>query len=60
VLVGTCDSHTGATGSHLDQSRFLAARLRNAELRLIEGVAHGLFWQTPERALGIVADWLGR
>ena len=36
----------------------LAARIPGATLRRVEGVAHGLFWQWPERTLEIVQSWL--
>ena len=54
VLVGDQDTHAGGTGSHLDQSRYLAEKLPNARLELIEGAAHGYFWQFPDRSLEAV------
>jgi pimeloyl-ACP methyl ester carboxylesterase len=58
VVVGDRDTHQGGTGSHWDQSRVLADEIPDATFRPVEGVAHGLFWQWPERALDIVRDWL--
>ena len=48
----------GGTGSHLDQSRYLAEKLPNARLELIEGAAHGYFWQFPDRSLEAVRTFL--
>ena len=58
VIVGTQDTHRGGTGSHVVQSEELAARIPGATLQTIDGVAHGLFWQWPERTLDIVRPWL--
>jgi pimeloyl-ACP methyl ester carboxylesterase len=58
VLIGDRDTHVGGTGSHLDQSRFLAERLPDARLELIEETAHGYFWQVPERSAEAVARFL--
>lgn len=58
VIVGDQDVHGAGTGNHLDQSRALARGIPGAELREIEGVAHGLFWQSPERTLTVLRAWL--
>jgi len=47
VLVGDRDTHQGGTGSHWEQSRYLAAHLPDASFRSIPGAAHGYFWQAP-------------
>jgi pimeloyl-ACP methyl ester carboxylesterase len=60
VIVGDRDTHRGGTGSHVEQSRELAMRIPGATLRRVGGVAHGLFWQWPERTLDIVRPWLDR
>lgn len=57
VLVGDRDTQIMGTGSHLDQSRFLMGHLPNATLRLIEGTAHGYFWQAPERTVETLLAW---
>lgn len=59
VIVGDRDTHRGGTGSHLEQSRELAARIPGATLRRVPGVSHGIFWQWPERTIDIVRPWLG-
>ncbi len=58
VIVGDRDTHLGGTGSHLDQSRYLADHLPRAVLRIAEGKAHGLFWQTPDPVIAEVVTFL--
>jgi pimeloyl-ACP methyl ester carboxylesterase len=57
VLYGDRDTQIMGTGSHAEQSEYLAAHLPNATKRVIEGAAHGYFWQLPERAAEILLDW---
>lgn len=58
VIVGDRDTHSGGTGSHLDQSRYLADHLPNAEFQIAPGLAHGLFWQDPEPVIAAIAAFL--
>lgn len=58
VLVGERDTHQGGTGSHWEQSKFLAGHLRNAIFRSIPDCAHGYFWQAPEQSAAVVLEWL--
>jgi pimeloyl-ACP methyl ester carboxylesterase len=58
VLVGDRDTHQGGTGSHWEQSRYLAANLPDATLRVVAGCAHGYFWQDPEASLATLDGWL--
>jgi pimeloyl-ACP methyl ester carboxylesterase len=60
IVVGDRDTHVGGTGSHLDQSRYLAERLPHAEFRIAEGKAHGLFWQDPEPVIAEIVGFLQR
>lgn len=60
VLVGAEDTGVRGTGSHLDQSRFLAGALAHAELVVLEGAAHGYFWELPGRSADLVASWVER
>lgn len=57
VMVGDRDTHVAGTGTHDEQSAFLLSRLPNARLELIEGAAHGYFWQLPERSAGVLLAW---
>ncbi len=58
VLVGDRDTHAGGTGSHLEQSEYLARHLPDATLSVLPGVSHGYFWQATDPAAGRVLDWL--
>jgi pimeloyl-ACP methyl ester carboxylesterase len=58
VLVGDRDTHQGGTGSHWDQSQYLAAHIPNAELAVIEGAAHGYFWSHAQASAEIVMKWV--
>lgn len=60
VLIGTADTHVGGTGSHWDQSEYLAANIPGAELRVIDDAKHGLFWSHPDRTVELVTDWIER
>lgn len=60
VVVGSRDTHVGGTGSHVDQSEYLAKTISGAELQMIEGAAHGVFWQAPDATLAILRDWVAR
>jgi pimeloyl-ACP methyl ester carboxylesterase len=58
IVVGERDTHAGGTGSHWDQSRALEAVIAGSTFRSIPGLAHGLFWQWPDRTTAVVAEWL--
>jgi pimeloyl-ACP methyl ester carboxylesterase len=58
VVVGARDIHTGDTGSHVDQSRYLAERIPRATLETIPDVAHGPFWEMPDVTTRLIGDWL--
>lgn len=60
VLVGEEDTHVGGTGSHLEQSQFLAAAIVGAELRVISGAKHGFFWSHPDESVDALAGWANR
>ena len=57
VMIGDRDTQIMGTGSHVEQSEFLLAHLPNATKRVVEGAAHGYFWQLPERSAEILLDW---
>ncbi len=58
VLIGDRDTHAGGTGSHVEQSAYLAAHLPNARLVTIPGAAHGYFWQCPDAVLPPILEFL--
>lgn len=58
VLVGEQDTHRRGTGSHVEQSQYLAEQLPQADLVVLPGCKHGYFWQAPELAARAVLEWL--
>jgi pimeloyl-ACP methyl ester carboxylesterase len=57
VMIGDRDTQIMGTGSHVEQSEFLLSRLPNATKRVVEGAAHGVFWERPERTAEILLEW---
>jgi pimeloyl-ACP methyl ester carboxylesterase len=57
VMIGDRDTKVMGTGSHWDQSDYLLRHLPNAQRCVIEGAAHGIFWQLPELAARAVLEW---
>jgi pimeloyl-ACP methyl ester carboxylesterase len=60
VMVGDRDTHVAGTGVHWDASAWLLEHIPGAELAVVEGAAHGYFWQLPERSAEILLDWTSR
>jgi pimeloyl-ACP methyl ester carboxylesterase len=60
ILVGDRDTHVAGTGVHWDQSAYLLEHIRGAERAVVEGAAHGYFWQAPEESVRILLDWTAR
>jgi pimeloyl-ACP methyl ester carboxylesterase len=60
VLVGSEDKAQSDTGSHVQSSEYLRDHIRGAEFAVIEGCAHGFFWQQPEETNRIIRNWLDR
>lgn len=58
VLVGDRDTHLGGTGSHVEQSEYLARHLPRARLEIMPDAAHGYFWQYPEQSAAVVSEFL--
>jgi pimeloyl-ACP methyl ester carboxylesterase len=58
VVVGERDTHRRGTGSHLEQSQYLATQLPDAHLVVLPGVKHGYFWEAPEESARVVLEWL--
>lgn len=59
VLVGELETTKGGTGSHVDQARFLASAIPNADLKLLPELAHFHFWEAPDATADLILDWLG-
>jgi pimeloyl-ACP methyl ester carboxylesterase len=57
VLIGDRDTAAMGTGQHTEQSDFLTKHLPKATQRVIEGAAHGYFWQMPERTAELILEW---
>jgi pimeloyl-ACP methyl ester carboxylesterase len=57
VLFGDRDTKIMGTGSHVEQSEYLLTQLPNATKRVIEGAAHGMFWERPESTAEILLEW---
>jgi pimeloyl-ACP methyl ester carboxylesterase len=57
VAIGDRDTAVMGTGSHTDQSDYLADHIPGAVRRVIEGAAHGIFWSHPERTVQLLLEW---
>lgn len=60
VLVGDLEATTGGTGSHIDQARYMANMIPQAEFVMLEGLNHFHFWEEPQATGDIVMEWLER
>jgi pimeloyl-ACP methyl ester carboxylesterase len=60
IMVGDRDTHVAGTGVHWDQSAYLLEHISGAERAVVEGAAHGYFWQAPEESVRILLDWTAR
>ncbi len=58
IIVGDRDTHAGGTGSHLDQSRYLATQLPNNRYVEVPGAAHGYFWSHTDLSVPALVDFL--
>jgi pimeloyl-ACP methyl ester carboxylesterase len=60
VLIGDADVGVGGTGSHQEQSMYLASAIGGAELRTIAGAKHGLFWSHLDEVAALLEAWTAR
>lgn len=60
VVVGEYDTHRRGTGSHLEQSEYLAHGLPDATLSVLAGAKHGFFWEKPEESVATIRTWFGK
>lgn len=58
VLIGERDTFPGSTGSHMEQSRFIAAEIPGATMEIIPEAAHGVFWHKPDTTARAVITWV--
>ncbi len=58
VAVGSRDDKMLGTGSHVEQSRFLAERIPRSRLIVFDGLAHEFFWEDPDGTWDVMAAWL--
>jgi pimeloyl-ACP methyl ester carboxylesterase len=57
VMIGDRDTASMGTGVHTEQSDYLLRTIPNATLRVIEGAAHGFFWEMPARTVAVLLEW---
>jgi pimeloyl-ACP methyl ester carboxylesterase len=55
VVVGSSD-HAGG-GAHFPAAKMLADRIPNSELKVLDGVSHGFFWEKPDMAAEVLLGW---
>jgi pimeloyl-ACP methyl ester carboxylesterase len=55
IVVGSSDTAGG--GAHLPASRMLADRIPGCELKILNGVSHGFFWERPDLAADTLEAW---
>lgn len=60
ILVGGADTALMGTRSHLEQSHYLSSTLPRAELEVLPGLKHGLFWEAPLDTASRILSWLDR
>lgn len=58
VVVGSLDTHVGGTGSHVDQSHALSETIPHADLVVMPGCRHGIFWERPQETATLLLEWL--
>lgn len=55
ILVGSSDMAGG--GAHFPASKMLADRIPGSELKVMNGVSHGFFWERPDMAADVLQTW---
>jgi pimeloyl-ACP methyl ester carboxylesterase len=58
ILVGSSDMAGG--GAHFPASKMLADRIPKSELKIINGVSHGFFWEKPEVTAETLEAWFSK
>jgi pimeloyl-ACP methyl ester carboxylesterase len=60
IVVGEEDTHTGATGSHFEQSMELSRLINGAVVQVLPGLRHGIFWEGMDATVDVVRSWIGQ
>ena len=60
IVVGAQDTHTGATGSHFDQSIELSVLIEGSVMDILPGLKHGIFWEGMDACVDLLGSWIGR
>ncbi|MDT4971286.1 MAG: hypothetical protein QOG22_1429 [Pseudonocardiales bacterium] len=60
IVVGAQDTHTGATGSHFDQSIELSGLIEGSVMEILPGLKHGIFWEGMDACVELLGSWIGR
>ena len=55
VLIGAADT---VGSNHMAQSQVLKERIRNAEMKILNGQSHGFFWQAAEETNNVILSWV--
>ena len=55
ILVGSSDMADG--GAHFPASKMLADRIPGSEMKIMNGVSHGFFWENPDMAAEVLETW---
>jgi pimeloyl-ACP methyl ester carboxylesterase len=55
ILVGSSDLAGG--GAHFPASKMLADRIPGSQLKIMNGVSHGFFWEQPDMAADTLETW---
>jgi 3-oxoadipate enol-lactonase len=56
IVVGSSDFAGG--GAHFPASKMLADRIAGSEMKILNGVSHGFFWEQPEMAADVLESWI--
>jgi pimeloyl-ACP methyl ester carboxylesterase len=60
IVVGAEDTHTGATGSHFDQSIELNRLIEGSVMEILPGLKHGIFWEGMDGCVALMGSWISR
>ncbi|MDT4891555.1 MAG: hypothetical protein QOE97_590 [Pseudonocardiales bacterium] len=58
IVVGAEDTHTGATGSHFEQSMELSRLIEGSVVTVLPGLKHGIFWEGMDSCVALLGSWV--